>query len=181
MTNSYANGYPCWADLSSADLEGAKKFYSDLFGWTYGETQEQLGGYTRVYKDGKTVDEATVLATVPMWFGLLDEEKAGAMITQLSDADHQTDWGMRIISNASAKFSGGGYHYGSVWPLFTGWASVGEYRYHHEHAAYANLRANALLALDGMLSFLLALVAFAPSRHARWCTTGHHPGPGAGA
>jgi hypothetical protein len=84
-----------------------------------------------------------------MWFGLLDEEKAASMITQLSDADHQTDWGMRIISNASAKFSGGGYHYGSVWPLFTGWASVGEYRYHHEHAAYANLRANALLALDG--------------------------------
>jgi hypothetical protein len=26
---------------------------------------------------------------------------------------------------------------------------VGEYRYHHEHPAYANLRANALLALDG--------------------------------
>ena len=100
-------------------------------------------------KDSKPVDEATVLATVPMWFGLLDEDKAASMITQLSDADHQTDWGMRIISNSSAKFSGGGYHYGSVWPLFTGWASVGEYRYHREHAAYANLRANALLALDG--------------------------------
>ena len=100
-------------------------------------------------KNDKPVDEATVLATVPMWFGLLDEDQAASMITQLSDADHQTDWGMRIISNASAKFSGGGYHYGSVWPLFTGWASVGEYRYHHEHTAYANLRANALLALDG--------------------------------
>jgi glycogen debranching enzyme len=100
-------------------------------------------------KDNKQVDEATVLATVPMWFGVLDQEKAGAMISQLSDADHQTDWGMRIISGSASRYSGGGYHYGSVWPLFTGWASVGEYRYHHEHAAYANLRANALLALDG--------------------------------
>jgi glycogen debranching enzyme len=100
-------------------------------------------------KDNQPVDEASVLSTVPMWFGLLDEEKAGAMITQLSDADHQTDWGMRISSGQSAKFGAGGYHYGSVWPLFTGWASVGEYRYHHEHAGYANLRANALLALDG--------------------------------
>jgi glycogen debranching enzyme len=99
--------------------------------------------------DSKPVDEATVLVTVPMWFGVLDEEKAAEMIPQLSDADHQTDWGMRIISGNAAKYSGGGYHYGSVWPLFTGWASVGEYRYHHEHAAYANLRANALLALDG--------------------------------
>ncbi|MDP9337357.1 MAG: hypothetical protein M3P45_00655 [Acidobacteriota bacterium] len=100
-------------------------------------------------KDNQQVDEATVLSTVPMWFGVLDEKKAGAMIAQLSDADHQTDWGMRIISGTASRYSGGGYHYGSVWPLFTGWASVGEYRYHHEHAAYANLRANALLALDG--------------------------------
>ena len=84
-----------------------------------------------------------------MWFGLLDEEKAAEMITQLSDSNHQADWGMRIISGRATRYSGGGYHYGSVWPLFTGWASVGEYRYHHEHPAYANLRANALLALDG--------------------------------
>ncbi len=84
-----------------------------------------------------------------MWFGDLDESKASSMLTQLSTADHQTDWGMRILSNKAEKFSGGGYHYGSVWPLFTGWASVAEYRYHHEHAAYANLRSNALLALDG--------------------------------
>src|SRR5881398_515441 len=95
------------------------------------------------------VDEPTVLSTVPMWFGFLDEPKADVMITQLADLDQQTDWGMRIISAHSPKFSGGGYHYGSVWPLFTGWAAVGEYRYHRTHPAYANLQANALLALDG--------------------------------
>lgn len=60
-----------------------------------------------------------------------------------------TDWGMRIISNKSAHYGAGGYHYGSVWPLFTGWAAVGEYRYHREKPAYGNLRANALLARDG--------------------------------
>jgi hypothetical protein len=38
-----------------------------------------------------------------------------------------------------------------VWPLFTGWAAVGEYRYHREFPAYANLRSNALLGLDGAL------------------------------
>src|SRR5215467_5930982 len=97
------------------------------------------------------VDEPTVLSTVPMWSGLLDDSKADAMITQLADVDQQTDWGMRIISDHSPKFSGGGYHYGSVWPLFTGWAAVGEYRYHRAHPAYENLRANALLAFDGSL------------------------------
>jgi glycogen debranching enzyme len=100
-------------------------------------------------KNDKQVDEPTVLTTVPMWFGLPNEATAISTIRQLADADQQTDWGMRIISNRSAVFSGGGYHYGSVWPLFTGWASVAEYRYHQEFPAYENLRANALLALDG--------------------------------
>jgi GH15 family glucan-1,4-alpha-glucosidase len=110
-------------------------------------------------QDGKPVDEASVLATVPMWFGLLDEKNAGAMITQLADFDHQTDWGMRIISDRSPKFSGGGYHYGSVWPLFTGWASVAEYRYHRAFPAYANLRANSLLALDGSLGHVTEVLS----------------------
>jgi GH15 family glucan-1,4-alpha-glucosidase len=109
--------------------------------------------------DGKPVDEPSVLATVPMWFGLPDQKNASAMITQLAGADHQTDWGMRIISGRSPKFSGGGYHYGSVWPLFTGWASVGEYRYHRPQPAYANLRANALLALDGALGHVTEVLS----------------------
>src|SRR6266404_4593645 len=110
-------------------------------------------------KNDKKVDEPSVLATVPMWFGLPSEADAVAMIQQLADFDHQTDWGMRIISNRSPLFSGGGYHYGSVWPLFTGWASVGEYRYHQTHPAYANLRANALLALDGSLGHVTEVLS----------------------
>jgi hypothetical protein len=58
---------------------------------------------------------------------------------------------MRIISSHSPLYDGSGYHFGAVWPLFTGWASVGEYRYHRAQPAYFNLRANALLATDGSL------------------------------
>jgi GH15 family glucan-1,4-alpha-glucosidase len=97
------------------------------------------------------VDTASVLATVPMWFGVLDPEKADRMITELASSRHQTDWGMRILSSEDPKYQPGGYHFGVVWPLFTGWASVGEYRYHRAFSAYSNLRSNALLALDGSL------------------------------
>ena len=110
-------------------------------------------------KDNQPLDEPSVLATVPMWFGLLDEAKADAMISELAGPDHQTDWGMRIISDQSPKFSGGGYHYGSVWPLFTGWASVGEYRYHRALPAYENLRANALLTFDGSLGHVTEVLS----------------------
>jgi glycogen debranching enzyme len=102
-------------------------------------------------QDNQRADEASVLATVPMWFGLPEATHANEMITQLAGADHETDWGMRIISSRSKFYDGSGYHFGSVWPLFTGWASVGEYRYHRALPAYSNLRANALLFADGSL------------------------------
>ena len=101
--------------------------------------------------DNQRANEASVLTTVPMWFGLSDANHADETITQLAAADHETDWGMRIISQQSKVYDGSGYHYGSVWPLFTGWASVAEYRYHRAFPAYFNLRANALLGADGAL------------------------------
>lgn len=99
--------------------------------------------------ENKIVPEATVLSTVPMWFGVLDASRSEKTIAELSTLNHSTDWGMRIISDKSPLYSAGGYHYGSVWPLFTGWAAVGEYNYHQNHPAWENLRANSLLAVDG--------------------------------
>src|SRR5438034_3797096 len=96
---------------------------------------------------------------VPMWFHLLDDDKAGATITQLATHDHETDWGMRIISSTSPKYSAGGYHFGSVWPLLTGWASVGEYSYHRALPAYSNLRPNALLDADGSLGHVTEVLS----------------------
>lgn len=105
------------------------------------------------------VEAPSVLATVPMWFGLLEEDKANSTINQLAGPDHATDWGMRIISARDSRYNPGGYHHGSVWPLFTGWASVGEYRYHRVLPAYSNLRANVLLALDGPLGHVTEVLS----------------------
>ncbi|MGB8475819.1 MAG: hypothetical protein WCE61_17195 [Candidatus Acidiferrum sp.] len=113
-------------------------------------------------KDDKPVDELSVLAAAPMWFGSTMDMTAAwrtEHLQQLAEPDIQTDWGMRIISNHSPVYSGGGYHFGSVWPLFTGWASVAEYRYHQEFSAYENLRANALLALDGSLGHVTEVLS----------------------
>jgi len=134
----------------SKQLEGefshGKSVLEDAF-WS-GDTKNYAYALS---KDNQRLNELSVLTTVPMWFGLADANHADQAIDQLASADHQTDWGMRIISQQSKVYDGSGYHYGSVWPLFTGWASVGEYRYHHEFPAYSNLRANALLGTDGAL------------------------------
>ena len=50
-------------------------------------------------------------------------------------------------------------HFGSVWPLFTEWATLGEYRYHRPVPAYSNLRSNSLLALDGALGHVTEVLS----------------------
>lgn len=105
------------------------------------------------------MDVPSVLASVPMWFELLDEGKAERMINLLSAPELQTDWGMRLISSKASQYSPSGYHFGSVWPLFTGWAAVGEYKYHRSLPAYENLRTNALLTLDGSLGHVTEVLS----------------------
>jgi hypothetical protein len=98
---------------------------------------------------GVPVDAPSVLAAVPMWFELLDDAHAQAELDELARPQHQADWGMRLLATSDSRYSPSGYHFGSVWPLFTGWASVAEYRYRRPFQAYENLRANALLTFAG--------------------------------
>ena len=51
----YDEGTPCWVDLMTTDLEAAKRFYGDLFGWEYIDTGEMGGGYQLATKNGKLV------------------------------------------------------------------------------------------------------------------------------
>ena len=109
--------------------------------------------------NGKQSDAASVLAAVPMWFGLLDDSKAKSMILEFERPSMQTAWGMRIISSQHPKYDAAGYHSGTVWPLFTGWAAVGEYRYHAAIPAYQNLRVNAMLTFDGSLGHVAEVLS----------------------
>ena len=56
-------GTPCWADAMFSDVEGAKSFYGDVLGWTFGESSSEYGNYTQAYKDGKAV--AAIVPPMP--------------------------------------------------------------------------------------------------------------------
>ncbi|MBO1418280.1 VOC family protein [Streptomyces sp. FH025] len=56
-------GTPCWANATVTDLEGAKAFYGDVLGWTFGESSPQYGNYTQAYSDGKAV--AALVPSMP--------------------------------------------------------------------------------------------------------------------
>jgi len=46
---------------------------------------------------GKLIDKPSVLGTVPLWFGQLDQRKSDLFLNQMAGPAHQADWGMRII------------------------------------------------------------------------------------
>jgi predicted enzyme related to lactoylglutathione lyase len=52
---SYAPGAFCWADLSTADPEGAKRFYREMFGWESFDVPARDGAYTMFHIGGDTV------------------------------------------------------------------------------------------------------------------------------
>lgn len=105
------------------------------------------------------IDEDTVLPAVPLWWRTLEDARAQSQIDHLASGSIETDWGARIISNRSQLYDPLSYHYGSVWPLFTGWASMGAYRYGRPHAGYQALMANALLTYANALGYVTELLS----------------------
>jgi glycogen debranching enzyme len=107
----------------------------------------------------RLIDEDTVLPAVPLWWGELKDDRAQSEIDHLASGAMATDWGSRIVSNQSALYDPLSYHYGSVWPLFTGWAAMGAYRYGRPHAGYQLASANALLSFQGALGYATELLS----------------------
>jgi len=54
-----------------------------------------------------------------------------------------TDWGARDVAEDDPVYDPISYHQGSVWPLFTGWASLADYRSGRPLSGYAHLMQNA--------------------------------------
>ncbi|MET7359261.1 VOC family protein [Streptomyces sp. NPDC005562] len=54
--DGYAEGVPCWVDAMLPDVAGGKRFYGELFGWTFDEgAGPEYGHYAQAYADGTPV------------------------------------------------------------------------------------------------------------------------------
>ena len=107
----------------------------------------------------RRVDEDTVLPAVPLWWRTLDPARADIEIDRLGSGALMTDWGARLLSRTSALYDPLSYHYGSVWPLFTGWVSMAAYRYGRPHVGYQALMANALRTEADALGSITELIS----------------------
>ncbi|MEY9886709.1 putative enzyme related to lactoylglutathione lyase [Catenulispora sp. MAP5-51] len=90
----YVPGTPCWVDLGTTDLEGAKKFYGGLFGWTSQVAEDPAaGGYTMFLRGGEQVAGAmtTMSPEQPVaWSTYVAVTDADATMTKAQQAGAQT-------------------------------------------------------------------------------------------
>ncbi|MCX6307073.1 MAG: GH116 family glycosyl hydrolase [Bacteroidetes bacterium] len=120
--------------LESGEQAGIinSRFWSD---------KEQYFAYG-MNKDGSFRTEQTILPSVPIYFRMADPDKSALVLKNIAGNAFTTNWGARILREDSPWFKPTGYHYGSVWPLFTGWASLAEYTTYNPVQGFSHLMNN---------------------------------------
>jgi glycogen debranching enzyme len=131
-----------------------------------------------LYKDGTYLAEPSVMTAIPLYWGQVsDRIKIKSVVEQLASCNFTTDWGTRIVSEKAKFFAPGGYHTGSVWPLFTGWASLGDYAAANPVQGYSKMMSNLLVYKNWSLGYIEEVLHgtqykyFGVCRHQAWSET----------
>lgn len=149
----------CWAEAlkwSSYIYEKlelnkeAKKYYDEylivknIINTKYWNEENKTLSFSKL-KDGSFNNEKTVLSAVPIYFGMIDTLKSKSILYDFAENYFSSDWGVRILRSDSKIYNPRGYHTGSVWPLFTGWTALAEYKYHNDVQAFSHIMNNLLI------------------------------------
>ena len=94
-------------------------------------------------KDGTLDTTATIYPAIAWFDGHYRLTAADGMFQRWASHEFSTDWGTRDLGEDERFYDPISYHQGSVWPLFTGWAAIAEYRTGRSLSGYAHLMQNA--------------------------------------
>jgi hypothetical protein len=135
------------------------------------------GSYYRFSRnhDGTYEDVRTIFPTVAWWSGDLHPADAAKSFAAWDGSHFTVDWGVRSVSDDAAIYDPISYHRGSVWPLYTGWTAMAEYRTGRSLAAFEHLESDVRLTWlqdPGAITELLSGAFYQPlarsSSHQMW-------------
>jgi len=130
------------ADLASAASQRAQHI-APLIEQEYYLADQQ--NYAFSWNAGQRDATATIFPSVAWWDGDFQLAHPESMMERWASSEFSTDWGTRDLSDRTPFYDPISYHQGTVWPLFTGWVSLAEYRAGHPLSAYAHLMQNVNL------------------------------------
>lgn len=95
--------------------------------------------------DGSYERVPTIFPSVAWWSGRLTLPDAEPMFQSWASHTFSTDWGTRSVPTNGSIYDPLSYHHGSVWPLYTGWIAMAEFRAGHTLAGTQHLMQNVNL------------------------------------
>jgi glycogen debranching enzyme len=98
--------------------------------------------YAFSWNDGKIDPTATIYPALAWWNGAKGLQHSQASLSRWASHDFATDWGARDVAASDPVYDSMSYHQGSVWPLFTGWAAMAQYRGGNALAGYQSMMQN---------------------------------------
>ena len=151
--------------MGKADLAQAAQTRAEMIAE---KIESEYGGSMYAFSrnaDGSLDKTATIYPSIAWWDGHYALKQPDAMFSRWASHEFSTDWGTRDLSEDEKFYDPISYHQGSVWPLFTGWASLAEYRTGRSLSGYAHLMQNADLTWQqdlGAVTELLSGAYFVP-------------------
>jgi glycogen debranching enzyme len=104
--------------------------------------------------DGSVNTAQTILPSVAILFGLTGSGKAQACLHAYSSEHYSAPWGVRMVPTDYPSYNPKGYHYGSIWPLFTGWTALAEVHQGMRKEALARLTHTLMLYKKFALGYI---------------------------
>ncbi len=103
-------------------------------------------------------DEFLVLTAVPVCFDVVDKGRAETMAAKFATPEMSADWGARTISQESGLGEFGAYGPRNVWPLFTGWKSLAEYKTGMYDQGFASFAGSLMTYRDFSLGHIAEVI-----------------------
>jgi glycogen debranching enzyme len=103
--------------------------------------------------DGRKVDSLTSNIGHLLWSGIVDDDKAEAVVQQLMGPKLYSGWGVRTMAEGEGGYNPIGYHVGTVWPHDNSFIAMGlrRYGYREEAARVAMHMLEAATSFKGRL------------------------------
>jgi glycogen debranching enzyme len=95
--------------------------------------------------DGSLDMAETVMTAVPLALGAVRAERCASWLDRVEGEDFTAPWGVRMVPCSDPDYRADGYHTGAVWPLYTGWVSLAEYKAGRHESAYRHWTETARL------------------------------------
>ena len=149
----------------------------DIINDTFWNTEKQFFNHS-INNGGGFITDITVMPAIPLYFNQIKNyDKTQLVLNEIASNNFTSNWGARIISEESEHFHPRGYHTGSVWPLYTGWVALAEYKNYKPTQGYSHIMNNILVYKDwaaGYIEEVLNGAVYQPSgvcSHQCWSET----------